>query len=220
MKPLIVVAITDQEKNSVISAAKPDMVELRVDLFKKQGLEHAITQFKERRKLKIPLLLTVRNQKQEGAQKEFADTKKWEILETLLPLCDWVDIELSSPLCKKTVLLAHKLKKKVVISSHDFKGMQANPETLMKKALSSRADIFKIASMANTPEDLVSMMEFTQKNRKLPIVTMCLGPLGGLSRILLPSNGSRWVYTFINKPTAPGQLDVKTLKSALKIYYP
>ena len=218
MKPQIVLAVTDLEKNSSIRAAKPDIVELRVDLFKKSSVEYAIAQFKERRKLKLPLLLTVRNQKKEGAKKEFSDDKKWGLLQALMPLCSWVDIELSSPLLAQTTALARKLKKKVVISAHDFKGMPAHPEILMKRALSARADMFKLAALAKGPQDLVQMTEFTKMHAKQPIVTMCMGPLGGLSRLLLSSAGSRWVFTFLDKPTAPGQIDVKTLKNALRFY--
>src|SRR5262245_60182691 len=134
MKPTIVLAVTDREKNAAIRNARPDMLELRVDLFAKSGVDHAVAQFKERRKLRMPLLLTVRNQTQEGAKKSSPDGKKWEMLQALVPLCDWVDIELSSKLCAKTIVLAHAHKKKVLVSTHDFKGMQANPTALMTKA--------------------------------------------------------------------------------------
>ncbi len=220
MKPSIVIAVTDVEKNRDIAAAKPDMVELRVDLFKKAGVEHAVGQFMERRKLRTPLLLTVRNQKKEGAGKDFSDDRKWEMLQALMPFCDWVDIELSSPLCRQTVALARSLKKKVVVSAHDFKATPAHPQTLLKRALSVRADVFKLAAMANSTADLVHMIDFTHHNRKHAVVTMCLGPLGALSRVTLPAAGSRWVYTFLNKPTAPGQVDIKTLRAALEFYYP
>jgi len=32
--------------------------------------------------------------------------------------------------------------------------------------------------------------------------------------------GSMYTYTFLNKPKASGQVDVLTLKSHLKVYYP
>ena len=49
---------------------------------------------------------------------------------------------------------------------------------------------------------------------------MSLGPWGAISRLILPAAGSRYTYTFLNKPTASGQVDVATLKSHLKVYYP
>ena len=227
MKPQIVLAVTDQEKNSAIAKHKVDMLELRVDLLKKLNADYAVQVIKERRKLRLPILLTIRNQKKEGAKANFSDDTKWRLFQALMPLCTWVDIELSSPILAQSTALARKLKKKVVISAHDFKGMPAHPEILMKKALSlpgrqagARADMFKIAALAKGPQDLIKMMEFTERHAKQPVVTMCMGPLGGLSRLLLPSVGSRWVFTFLNKPTAPGQIDVKTLKNALRLYHP
>jgi 3-dehydroquinate dehydratase I len=215
MKPQIVLVVTDKDKNADIAKHKVQMLELRIDLFKNKDVSYAVEQFKLRRKLKIPLLLTIRNQKKEGAVKEFPDQVKWTLLEKLVPLCDWVDIELSSKLCAKTIKLARAHKKKVMISAHDFKKTPKNLNELLKKGLSTRADLVKIAAQANTPQDFFTMLEFTQKNNKHALATMCLGKWGGLSRVILPSVGSRLVYTFLNKPTAPGQIDVKTLITAL-----
>ena len=219
MATSIVLVITDQETNAQISKLGVGLLELRVDLFKAPGLDHAQRQFQNRRKLGVPLLLTVRNQKKEGAVKAFSDAKKWELLQALVPLTDWVDIELSSPLCVKTIGLARRLGKKTVVSVHDFKHTPAHLQQLLTRALSTRADMVKIAAKADAPDDLARMMAFTHHNRKQPLVTMCLGRWGALSRLILPAAGSRWVYTFLNTPTAPGQVDVKTLQSHLKFYY-
>ena len=216
MKPKIVLVITDQETNAQIAKLGVDFLELRVDLFKKAGVAHALRQFQIRRALKVRLLLTVRDQKKEGALKPMATARKWELLRALMPLTDWVDIELSSPLRAKAIALARRLKKKVVISMHDFKRVPPNLGGLLKKALKGRADIIKIAVHANSQDDLMRMAVFTRDNRKHPLATMCLGPWGGLSRLVLPVTGSRWIYTFLRKPTAPGQVDIKTLKSQLK----
>lgn len=211
MKPSIVLVVTDQETNAQVKSLGVGFLELRVDLFKKSGADYARRQFEVRRKLKIPLILTVRNQKKEGARREFSDAKKWDLLEELVPLADWVDIELSWGRCAKAVALAREHKKKVIISKHDFNHVPAHLEQTFKKALSTRADMVKIAAKANSPEDLVRMMEFTKRHSRQPVTTMCVGHWGPLSRLILPSTGSRWVYTFLSKPTAPGQLDVKTL---------
>ena len=195
-------------------------LELRVDLFKKSGIEHARQQILNRRKLHIPIILTVRNQKKEGAVKESSLELKWQMLLALMPACDFIDIELSSPLCAKTVALARKINKKIIVSVHDFKRIPSHLNQILKKSLSARADIVKIAVNANSPEDLIRMVEFTHHNRKHSIATMCIGKWGVLSRMILPAAGSRLVYTFLNRPTAPGQMDIKTMQAALRFYYP
>lgn len=218
MKPSIVLVITDQESNAQVKNLGVDFLELRVDLFKKLDPVYARRQFEQRRKLRIPLILTIRNHKKEGARKEFPDAKKWELLQALVPLADWVDVELSSPICAKTVALVRQQHKKVLISAHDFHRLP-HLEQVLKKALSTRADMVKIAAQANSPQELVRMVEFTHHHRKQPLVTMCMGPWGALSRLVLPAAGSRWVYTFLHQPTASGQIGLKDLQSHLKIYY-
>ena len=216
----IVLVITDQETNAQIKNLGVGLLELRADLFKKLDPAYSVAQIKHRKILKIPLLLTLRNQKKEGAVRVFSDELKMKIITASLPLVDMIDIELSSPLLKQVVTLARNLKKKVIVSSHHLKGMPRDLESIFKKSLSTRADIAKIAAKANSFDDVKTMVSFTHRHRKHNLITMSLGPLGAISRLILPAAGSRYTYTFFKKPTAAGQVDVETLKSHLKVYYP
>ena len=216
----IALVITDQETNAQIKNLGVGLLELRADLFKKLDPAYTIAQIRRRKALKIPLLLTLRNHKNEGAVKIFSDQLKWQIITAALPLVDMVDIELSSPLLKNVLALVRKLGKKVIVSSHHLQGMPRDLEVIFKKSLSTRADIVKIAAKANFFDDVITMINFTHRHRKQNIITMSLGPLGAISRLVLPAAGSQYTYTFLNKPTASGQVDVKTLKSHLKIYHP
>lgn len=220
LKPRIALVITDQETNAQIKRLGVDLLELRADLFKKLDPAYVVAQIKLRRQLKIPLLLTVRNQKKEGAVKECSDALKWWVIEAALPFVDFLDIEFSSPLLKQAVALSRKLKKQVIVSSHNFDHTPAHLNPMLKKALSTGANIVKIAAKANSWEDVLRMVEFTNHYRKYRLITMSLGPLGAISRIVLPAAGSLYTYTFLKKPTAPGQIDVATLRTHLKLYYP
>ncbi len=220
MKIPIALVITDKETNAQIKPLKVDVLELRVDLFKKLTPEYVTAQIKHRRVLGIPLLLTVRNQKKEGAFKECSDALKKSVLETCLPLVDMVDIELSSPLLKSTVSLARRLGKKVIVSAHHLDHTPGHMENILKKALSAGANIVKIAAHANSFDDVLRMIEFTRHHRRHHVITMSLGPIGAISRLVLPGAGSLYTYTFINKSTAPGQIEVKSLKAHLKFFYP
>ena len=105
----IALVITDQETNAQIKSLGVGLLELRADLFKKLDPAYIIDQIKHRKLLKIPLLLTLRNHKKEGAVKEFSDAKKRQIIQAALPLVDMIDIELSSPLLKQVIPIARKL---------------------------------------------------------------------------------------------------------------
>ena len=220
MKPKIILAITDKETNAQIKAAKVDVVELRVDLFRKLAPVYVRDQVLHRRKLKLPLLLTIRNQKKEGAAKDWSIEQKTKIFEAVLPFVDMVDIELSSPILKAIITSARKLNKVIIVSMHNFDHTPAHLENIFKKALSTRADIIKISAKANSLDDVFHMIEFTRRHRRHPLITLCMGPIGMISRLILPAMGSLYTYSFLSKPTAPGQIDVKTLNSHLKFYYP
>ncbi len=215
----IALVITDRETNAQIKNLGVGLLELRADLFKKLDPATIIDQIKQRKLLKIPLLLTLRNQKKEGAIKTFSDALKMQIITAALPLVDMIDIELSSPLLKQVVAEAHKFGVKVIVSSHHLRGMPRDLESIFKKSLSAGADIVKIAAKARSFDDVMKMLVFTRSHRRYALITMCLGPVGAISRLLLAAE-SRYTYTFLNKPTASGQVDVATLKSHLKVYYP
>ena len=219
MKPKIILVITDRETNAQIRALKVDVLELRVDLFRKLDLKYILAQIENRRKLRIPLLLTVRNQKKEGAAKDWSDIKKRQILEAALPFVDMVDIELSSSLLKEVLSRARELNKVTIVSMHDFNHTPAHLENILKKALSTRGNIVKIAAKANSYEDVIRMIIFTQAHRRQSLITLSIGSMGSISRLILPMAGSLFTYAFLHKPTAPGQIDVRTLQSHLKFYY-
>lgn len=212
MKPTIVLVTDPKDTNAQLAKLGVGLLEMRVDLFPDHSLSYAARQFEKRHHTKISLLLTVRNDKKEGAQKAMSDAQKWELLQGLMPLTDWVDIELSSKLCAKTIALARALKKKVVVSVHDFKATPQDMEALYNKAKVVKADAVKFAFFAKNEEDLLRLVVFTRVHRKEHIITMCVGPFGPLSRIILPKFGSRWVFTFLKNSTAPGQMDIKTLR--------
>lgn len=216
----IALVITDQDTNAQIKNLGVGLLELRADLFKKINPAYIVDQIKHRKLLKIPLLLTLRNQKKEGAVKIFPDELKMQVITAALPLVDMVDIELSSPLLKQVLMLARKFKVKTIVSSHHLQGMPRDLESIFKKSLSTRADIVKIAARANSFDDVMTMLVFTHHHRKHALITMSLGPLGAISRLILPAAGSEYTYTFLNKPTASGQIDANTLKSHMKAYYP
>src|SRR5476649_766008 len=81
----IALVITDRETNAQIKNLGVGLLELRADLFGRCEPSFVVDQIKHRRLLKIPLLLTVRNQKNEGAGKTFSDKKKWQIITAALP---------------------------------------------------------------------------------------------------------------------------------------
>lgn len=214
----IALVITDRETNAQIKKWDVGLLELRADLFKKLDPGYLNAQIRNRKRLKIPLLLTVRNQKKEGGRKAFSDDLKWRLIEAALPLVDIVDIELSSPLLRQVISSARRLRKKVIVSSHYLDATPKDLASILKKSLSARADMVKIAAWAKNVEDVIRMLVFTRQWRRHHLITVSMGPIGAISRLINPMAGSRYAYTFLHKSKAPGQIDVKTLSQLFKLF--
>ncbi len=219
MRPLIALAITDKETNAQIKNLGVGLLELRADLFKTIDPVYILAQIKRRKDLKIPLLLTLRNDPKEGARRAFSDAKKREIIRAALPLVDMIDVELRSPLVREVLGLAGKLGKKTIVSSHFLSRAPKDLEAVFQRSAKTKADYIKIAAKANSSDDVMRMLAFTHRHHKDKIITICLGPLGAISRLVLPCAGSQFTYAFLDQPTASGQVDVKTLQSHFKVYY-
>ena len=64
------------------------------------------------------------------------------------------------------------------------------------------------------------MAAFTATTDSIPLVTICMGPEGELSRILFPALGSLFTFAHAGKPSAPGQLNCDETQQLLARFYP
>ena len=216
--PSIIISVLDQESNEAIQAASIAALEIRVDLFSSFDIDYINSQLSLRRELQLPLLLTVRNSELEGGKSDISDAHKLTIFESVITSVDAVDIELRSPLVEKVIDLAKKNSKVCLLSFHDFKETPQDDvlDKILKDAKSKGADIVKIATQANSEEDVERLKAFTSRNRDQNIITMSLGKIGSISRITFPSVGSLLTYSYLTESFAPGQVPLDVLKERLK----
>ena len=220
--PKIVVAITDLETNKEIISSRADVLEVRVDGFKDTDILYVKSQLERIRTTGLPLILTIRNDIAEGARVCMDDARKDSIFKSVIELIDAVDIELSSVILSKVMPLAKENGKVVIVSTHNFQHTAPNQtlENTFERAQSLGADIVKIAMQANTKDDVARLMSFTLAHRYDNIITMSLGALGSLSRLVYPSIGSLLTYSYIQNMTAPGQISLPKLQADMCFYYP
>ncbi len=219
--PRTAIAIADRENNKFTKSTFVDILEIRVDQFKKTDPIYVRNIIKTRRKIGLPLILTVRN-KEEGGQKDISKELKLRIFKECMPLVDAVDIELRSPILSEVIKIARKNKKVVIVSWHNFK-MTPNDKMLrdiLNRAKRSGANLVKIAVKANKVEDLNRLMRFTIENKSKNIVTISLGEIGSISRLTFPGFGSLITYAYINSPSGLGQIPLGELQEHLRAYYP
>ena len=220
--PKIALVITDRETNEAVKSSGVDALEVRADMFSCLDVDYIKDNVRRRRKTGIPLILTVRNAVAEGGKANISDEKKLEIFQACIALVDAVDIELSSPLLSRVIKLAKRSKRVAIVSSHNFQRTppQGVLEGIWRKAVKKGADIVKIAAYANAQEDIRRLMLFTLEHRGDRVITMSLGNAGAISRLTFPLAGSLLIYSYIDQPSAPGQIPLKKLQQDLRRYYP
>ena len=219
--PRVAVTISDREDNQLIKALFIDILEIRVDQFKNTEPAYVQNVIKKRKKIGLPLILTVRSHA-EGGQKDLSDELKLSIFKENIPLVDAVDIELKSPVLSEVIRSARRNKKMVIVSWHNLKATPNDRilQEALDKAKRSGAHLVKIAVKANKAEDLNRLMRFTIENRSKNIITISLGKIGSISRLIFPGLGSLLTYAYIDKPSGLGQRQLEELRGHLRAYYP
>ena len=218
----IAVPFTDKTPLSAIQLARKEgmgIAELRIDLYSSYSNDHVLREVRKFKKIKT--IATIRS-KREGGQWTGHEKKRLALFKAVLPQVDTVDIELSSrSILKETIAEAHRLKKTVIVSYHNFKKTPSSSALvgILKQAKRAGADIVKIAAMAHSKKDMRTLAEFTLTHAKEGLITLSMGKEGALSRILFPSLGSLLTFAHTGHSTAPGQMDLKTTAFFFKKLY-
>lgn len=203
-----------------------DIIELRCDTFpfrnKEKLFEIVETVCK---KTSLPIIATLRSPKEQGRQAlkpHWNDEERKEIYEKLLPIVDFIDIELSSNSIHQALIQkAHKLQKKVILSYHDFRSMPEEKDILLlvKKFKQLSGDIFKIAGMTRNLEETIPFLYTCSRLNSIDRVFIAMGEKGNFSRIAGFCFGSCLTYGSISQKTAPGQIPIARFTRQLKMLY-
>ncbi len=142
------------------------------------------------------------------------------LFEKFLAHVDMVDVEVDTPIREAVVALARKAGKKVLVSEHRFEGVpdESGLNAMFESALRLSPDLFKLAALVQSSEDLVRLLSFCHRcNATLPSCVLGMGPLGKPSRMVGGLFGSALTYGYLGDvPVAPGQLSAQALLLFLK----
>ena len=134
--------------------------------------------------------------------------------------CQLVDVELQTAASVKPAELAKlHARAAIILSYHDFRGTRKLDETFAQMQKYS-ADIYKLVSTANSLYDNVLMMKFLERHGSThPLVGLCMGEHGIISRILAVRAGSAFTFAsaMAGEETAPGQIAASVLRSVYRI---
>ena len=234
-RPLVCVPLVGQNKDSVMSEVgkianvAADIIELRVDAWDCiEDVGESVSRVSEVRRLAgdVPIILTCRGH-WEGGFKEVSEEAKDRLYESVLQrgLVDFVDKELSygfqklSELKQKTAAAGAHL----IISYHNF-SKTPSKEFIYSQLVSQvncGADVPKIAVMPLAEEDVLTLLAATLSFRRdypeYPLITMSMAKLGTASRIVGCLFGSDLSFGVGSQASAPGQMPVNELNTALNI---
>lgn len=209
-----------------IVAAKPDLMEWRIDYFHAGVKDHEqlIATAKKVREAvgELPVLVTFRT-KNEGGACELDENGYFDLVQTVIEkrLGDAVDIELfhDEGQVKKLVKDAHYYNVVVIMSNHDFEKTPAKDviEFRLKKMAKMGADVPKLACMPHSGRDVLTLLTATNEvthEISNPVITMSMGDIGKVTRISGQAFGSSLSFGAVGKTSAPGQLSIEDLRNA------
>ena len=235
--PLVCVPVTDESASDIINHAASlveagvEMIEWRADFFDslsdRDAVKEVLNKLREITRETI-LLATIRTKKQGGECTMTPGELKSVLIEMAQSHCaDLIDVEYFT--FEEPARLIKKLQERgalVVLSHHDFN--ETPKRDVMRSLLSNMtevdADIVKLAVMPNSMQDVSNLFSvtswFSNEYASIPLITMSMGKMGGISRVGGFCFGS--CVTFAadgERASAPGQLsysDTKTIIELLK----
>lgn len=206
----------------------PDVIEWRVDHFADiADAAHVVDQARIIREAShLPLIFTRRSEREGGARAPLTDEQAIALYEAVCEArcADFVDWELSNGAASIARVRAAARANGIALigSFHDFR---ATPERgaladRFAQAAGAGADVAKVAVMPNNAGDVLTLLDATwraSQSLDIPLISMAMGPLGTVSRIAGFVYGSALTFGVGADSSAPGQLDIDELRSALSI---
>lgn len=230
MKPQICIPIVEKTEQEILATAKDyagltvDLVEWRIDFF--EGIADYEKTVKTACRLKeiLPqkLIVTWRTIA-EGGEPVPEEISYEKMLTAMIEAnaCDYLDMEM-----ERVCRIFEKAKKagiQLIGSYHNFDLTPSEEEMLsrLKTMKELGFDIAKIAVMPKEPEDVTRLLSVTEtmkeENPDYPLITMAMGEFGRVSRLYGFLYGSSVTFASAGKVSAPGQVDIDTVKKAVSI---
>lgn len=217
---------------AAIVPRQPDLLEWRIDFFTAIGDIKAVVGTAEAIRQAaggIPVLLTRRNVSEGGTPIPIAET---EVVAIYAAACqarcvEMIDYELSNAPedLKRLREVSAANGVAMIMSYHNFE-LTPDAATLDSKFATAEklgADVAKVAVMPRDAQDVLALLAATDRARHLigiPLISISMGGVGSLSRIFGWVYGSAATFAVGKSSSAPGQIVIEDLRSALAIVRP
>lgn len=208
------------------SAAEPDFIEWRRDYFEPIALneeQELLSKIKEIRG-GVGLIYTYRSPLEGGiAQVEEACRLTYILGCIACDGADYIDVELDSSAAFKAGVKKALVEKEcgLILSQHHFDECVSEEaiEAIFSDMIQDGADILKLAMMPKTQKDVrqaVAAIIRAGTFHDVPIISILMGMVGGITRILPDYTGGSLSFATVVDSTAPGQLSVLEVRRMRK----
>jgi len=233
--PLIITPLVGRTPGDLIAEVEailpksPDLLEWRIDFF--EGIADVALVIETASAMKraagpVPILLTRRNTTEGGQPIPIAESA---VVAMYCRACearciDLIDYELSNEPERLTQLRDVSAANGIamILSYHNFE-FTPDFDTLLGRFLTAErlgADIAKVAVMPKDPQDVLALLSATYRASqvtRIPLISMSMGGIGSISRIMGWIYGSAATFAVGKSSSAPGQIAIDDLRAALAI---
>lgn len=212
----IAIPIFQNTKESVIAVAEDcidkgaDVLEFRIDALDNPNSKEIKEIIEE---INFPMIATNRIASEGGSFKG-SEEERVNLLLECIDLVDYVDIELQSD--DKYISLLNEGSAKTIISYHDFEKTPNLDEIyyIVEKE-KELGDIAKVAFMPKDLDDTLKVLAILSHYSNTIAISM--SDLGSYTRVMASKFNSPITFAAGTDVTAPGQIDIETMKSLLNM---
>lgn len=212
----IAIPIFQAKKEDVIKVAEDciekgaDVLEFRIDALDNPNFKDIQEIIEE---INFPMIATNRISSEGGSFKG-TEEERIDILLKCAPLVDYVDIELQSD--DKYIKQIHDTGVTTIVSYHDFhKTPEINEIMYIVEKEHKLGDIAKVAFMPNDLDDTLKILAILSHCENTIAISM--SDLGSYTRVMASKFDSPITFAAETDVTAPGQIDIETMKSLLNM---
>lgn len=168
----------------------------------------------------VPILATLRSDSEGGRFPARGHEYTTAVMRLATMGFDILDVEIKRPAAYQAVSAAHDSGIPVIASHHSFDHTPANSEILaiLDEMVEARADLLKVAFTPQHDDDTWRQMELSrglQRRYGLPIISISMGAGAAWTRLAAGACGSAATFASLGDGSAPGQLDIKLVRSVL-----
>lgn len=214
---------------AVVLPKQPDVLEWRVDFFEQIGVTARVIEAAAAIKKEagsIPVMFTRRSTMEGGEPIALSED---QVLALYAAVCqsktiDLIDYELANDAVHiaRVRAAAQANGIKLVLSFHNFTHTPGL-ETLAGKFHAAEqlgADVAKVAVMPRDLDDVLTLLTATlhaSKALHIPVISMAMGPLGAVTRLVGGVFGSSLTFAVGANSSAPGQMPIEDLNAVLAV---